>query len=246
MRTIYAPTGRALEYSPLAFNIYSGCAHKCTYCFARKMAKMYGTPEYDFNIPKPRNENILVELDKKCAALNKTAGGSERREINLCFMCDPYSTPTGHDITRDALLILEKHRMNVSILTKAGTKACRDFDILERNHWKLGVTMTCFGKTRKEKEPGAATAINRMHAIDEAKKMGIFTWISIEPVFDTDQALEIMKWNRVDMLKIGKINYCPELERGIDWKKFVADARAIIGDRPHMFKKDLLTAAGEQ
>lgn len=245
MRTIYIPSGRALEYSPLAFNLYSGCANNCRYCFSRKMAKMYGTPESEFNVPRARIGNILVELDKKCAALNKAAGGKERREINLCFTCDPYSPPAGHDITRAALLILEKRKMNVSILTKAGTKACRDFDILERNHWKFGTTLTCFGKTRKEIEPGAATTFNRFEAIRRAYEMEIFTWISIEPVFDTDQALEIMKWEKVSMLKIGKINYCPELERGINWKKFVADAREIIGDRPHMFKKDLLTAAGE-
>jgi DNA repair photolyase len=241
MRTIYEPTGRALEYSPLALSLYSGCGHLCRYCFARKMAKTYGTPENIFNVPAPR-KGLLTELEKKAAKMR-----GDRREINLCFMCDPYCPSEGADITRDALLILEKYNLNVSVLTKAGTKACRDFDILSRNCWKFGTTLTCFGKTRKEMEPGAATAFNRLNAIAQAKKAGIFTWVSVEPVFEVDQALEILKWGKdiVNFWKIGKINYNAELEKGIDWKKFVAAARVILGDRPHMFKMDTLKAAGE-
>jgi len=249
MRTIYEPTGRAAEYSPLALNLYKGCAHRCTYCYARKMAKMYGTPECDFNIPASR-KGLLAELDKKAYSMQKTAGHrGDRREINLCFMCDPYSAPHNGDITRESLLILEKHKMNVSILTKAGTKACRDFDILARNGWKFGSTLTCFGVVRKEKEPFAAKLSDRIDAIVIAKKQGIFTYVSLEPVFNVDMALEILRWRApgfVDFWKIGKVNYDKPLENSIDWKAFVAEARKILGDVPHMFKKDTLIAAGEK
>lgn len=211
------------------------------------MAKTYGTPESLFNIPAPR-KGLLGELDKKAAGMHKAAGGLERREINLCFMCDPYSPPIGADITRDALLILQKRRLNVSILTKGGTKACRDFDILARNGWKFGSTLTCFGTTRRDKEPEAAKLSDRLDAIIAAKKQGIFTYVSLEPVFDTEMALEILKWRSpsiVDFWKIGKINYDKETEARINWKQFVADARRVLRDVPHMFKKDLLIAAGE-
>jgi DNA repair photolyase len=242
MRTIYEPAGRAREYSPLALNLYKGCAHNCTYCYARKMAKTYGTPESIFRTPQKRT-GLLTALDKKAASMVV-----DRREINLCFMCDPYSTPAGGDITRESLLILEKQKMNVTILTKAGTAACRDFDILARNNWKFGSTITCFGELRKKREPGAAGMADRIEAITRAKKAGIFTWVSIEPVFDVDQALEIIQWGKsgfVDLFKIGKINYHPEIEKGINWPKFVSDARAALGNIPYIFKKDLLVAAGE-
>jgi DNA repair photolyase len=241
MRTVYQPEGRAAEYSPLALNLYKGCAHRCTYCFARKMAKMFGTPESEFNVPAQR-KGLLSELEKKAAQMK-----GDRREINLCFMCDPYSTPAGHDITREALEILGKNNLNVSILTKAGTRACRDFDLLAKYGWKFGTTLTCFGQTRKNMETGSASAIDRINAIQAAKRMGIFTWVSVEPVFDVDQALEILKWGKgiVDFWKIGKINYHPEIERSINWKKFVADARAVLGDSNYMFKKDTLRAAEE-
>ena len=34
MNTIYKPKGAAAEYGDYAVNIYTGCPHRCYYCFA--------------------------------------------------------------------------------------------------------------------------------------------------------------------------------------------------------------------
>ena len=34
MKPIYEPRGAAREYGELALNIYTGCPHRCFYCFA--------------------------------------------------------------------------------------------------------------------------------------------------------------------------------------------------------------------
>ena len=34
MRPLYIPKGRAKEYGDYAVNIYTGCPHRCYYCFA--------------------------------------------------------------------------------------------------------------------------------------------------------------------------------------------------------------------
>ena len=34
-KPIYEPSGRAREYGELAVNIYTGCNHGCSYCYAR-------------------------------------------------------------------------------------------------------------------------------------------------------------------------------------------------------------------
>ena len=34
MKPIYEPRGAAKEYGDLALNIYTGCPHRCFYCFA--------------------------------------------------------------------------------------------------------------------------------------------------------------------------------------------------------------------
>lgn len=34
MKPLYVPKGRAKEYGDYAVNIYTGCPHRCFYCFA--------------------------------------------------------------------------------------------------------------------------------------------------------------------------------------------------------------------
>lgn len=34
MKPLYVPKGRAREYGDYAVNIYTGCPHRCYYCFA--------------------------------------------------------------------------------------------------------------------------------------------------------------------------------------------------------------------
>lgn len=34
MKPLYAPSGKAKEYGDYAVNIYTGCPHRCFYCFA--------------------------------------------------------------------------------------------------------------------------------------------------------------------------------------------------------------------
>lgn len=34
MKPIYEPKGKAKEYGDLSINIYTGCPHRCFYCFA--------------------------------------------------------------------------------------------------------------------------------------------------------------------------------------------------------------------
>ena len=34
MKPIYEPKGKAKEYGDYAINIYTGCPHKCFYCFS--------------------------------------------------------------------------------------------------------------------------------------------------------------------------------------------------------------------
>lgn len=34
MKPIYEPKGKAKEYGDYALNIYTGCPHRCYYCFA--------------------------------------------------------------------------------------------------------------------------------------------------------------------------------------------------------------------
>lgn len=231
-----------MEYSQLAVNLYTGCAHGCTYCFAEDIAKKFGRTEAFYNV-QPR-KGILEAIEKDCKKMR-----GDEREILLCFTCDPYPPEgTCEDVTRPALEIMEKYNMTAQVLTKGGTRAIRDFDILKRNKWKFGTTILLSEERSREKtEPRAATLVDRQVAIIAAHDRGIQTWVSVEPVVDADQALCIMDnlLECVDFWKIGKINHRPEIEKSIDWKTFLADVQHLLGDRPHLIKHDLLKAARE-
>jgi len=68
MKAIYRPSGRALEYAPLAANLYRGCNHGCLYCYAPRALKT-GREEFHAN-PQPR-EGILDALRKDVERLIK-------------------------------------------------------------------------------------------------------------------------------------------------------------------------------
>ena len=170
---IYTPKGRALEYSSLALNLYTGCLHGCRYCYGpgvfRRKKKEF------FTDVKPR-ENLLEKLEIQCKKIK-----GDPRDVLLCFGSDPYQPLTPSlDITREALLILEKYEMRVQVLTKGGMRAARDFDILKRNDWKFGSTIMIYDDValRCQWEPASPKIENRIIAITEAKRQGIYTWIS--------------------------------------------------------------------
>ena len=241
MKAIYVPAGRALEYSPLALNLYTGCAHGCKYCFAAD--SRWTTPEKFSSNVQPR-KGILAAIERDCKRMK-----GDPRPILLCFHCDPYPPAQVEDVTRPALEILEKYNMIAQILTKAGTRACRDFEILSRNNWQFGTTLIFMDDSlRSEWEPKAPSVADRIDAIVMAHWAGIKTWVSVEPVVDPVQALMVIDalLPFVSFWKIGKIHHRPDIEKSIDWKKFLADARKLLGDRPHLIKHDLLKAAGEK
>ena len=235
---IYEPKGPALEYSPLACNLWLSCTHKCTYCFGP--AVLHKKPE-EFFIEAPARKDILKKLEADCIEMQ-----GDPRPVLLCFVCDAFQPhDAGPAVTRQALEIMEQYHMTAQILTKGGTRAARDFDILRRNKWKFGTTLLLSEPdSRKEWEPGAASIIDRIRAICLAHEMGIFTWVSVEPVVDPDQALKVIEaleaLKVVDSWKIGKLNHRKEREMKIDWSKFLRDVRSLLKDRPYYIKTDLL------
>lgn len=235
MPIIYEPKGRAMEYSPLAANLYTGCVHGCKYCYAPAVLRKK-RESFHSNDVQPRLK-ILERLETDCIKMT-----GDIRQILLCFACDPYQPIVLGDITRDALLILEKYDMNVAILTKGGMRASRDFDILERNGWSFGTSMTfSHNNFIEEWEPRAADVNSRVEAIRLAHKMGIRTWLSLEPVISVGQTLWLISFLKgdVDHWKIGKLNHMPKIERDIDWSSFLILVEKYLAGESYYIKKDL-------
>ena len=60
--------------------------------------------------------------------------------------------------------------------------------------------------------------------------MGIYTWVSMEPVIIPDEALEVIRaaHSYVDFWKVGKLNHNKEVEQSVDWPKFREDAVSLL------------------
>ena len=239
-RIIYKPTGPALEYSDLACNIYKGCEHGCRYCFGKGRLSAQQKTDYDSN-PNPK-AHFLEKLACKAEKLNGNIP-----EILFSFLGDVYQ-PAEIELrlTRGALEILNKYNgLPYTILTKGGTRAVRDFDLLEAGRGRFGSTIIFKDQAYADDwEPGAASIKDRIEAIRQAHEQGIPTWVSVEPVIEPDQALQIIQALHpiVDHWKVGKINHWPEIEREHDWLKFKDDVERVLDNLgADYYLKDSLT-----
>lgn len=236
MAIIYEPRGKAAEYSPLAANIYRGCSHGCVYCYApsatyRERSVFHGHPE-------PRR-NFMEELKRD---LKKYRG--DERPVLLCFTTDPYQQiDESARLARYTIKALANNGNRVRILTKGGTRAARDFDVMGSCNCEFGATLTFFDEEQSIKwEPGAAAPDDRIAALKAAHKQGIRTWVSLEPAIDPNEVYKIINATHefVDLYKVGKLNYHP-LSKTIDWHDFRVNVESLLSslEKDFYIKDDL-------
>lgn len=207
MKPIYTPKGAAKEYGELALNIYTGCPHRCYYCFAPSILRR--DREQFHSCVEPR-KGIVEETAKQ---LNRE--GIVGQTIHLCFTCDPY--PTGYDTTptREIIKLLKGTGNHVQILTKGD--GSRDFDLLDDGDW-YGITLDGLSNDDLFRA--------RVNSLAEAHHKGIRTWVSFEPVTNERKFFtELHLISQIaDRVKIGKLNYHPS---SIDWADFGRRAETL-------------------
>jgi len=248
---IYQPKGRAREYSPLACNVYKGCSHGCTYCFAPNATRR---SREEFNAPATRGPSFLSKLEKE-AARYQAAGITSR--VLMCFTCDPYQPlDVTEQVTRHTIQTLHRHGLPIQILTKGGSRALRDLDLFGRGD-AFAATLTFLDDAKsREWEPKAALPQDRINTLKVFHAAGIPTWVSLEPVISPVQSLSIIHRTHefVDLFKVGTLNYHP-VARTIDWRVFAhrvvellislgfaeiqADDLVLPGQRAFYVKADL-------
>ncbi len=212
-KPIYTPKTRAREYGDLALNIYDGCNHGCTYCYARSMKKRFTSKDCICNFDNPTPRRDIAESVKRQLEREKITN----KLIHLCFMCDPYPAEIDTMPTREIIKAIKRSGNNVQILTKSGHRAVRDLDLLGCDDW-FGVTIT---GAKWEYEPKAAHEIDRLETLQIAKHRKINTWVSCEPVIEPSSIYLLIRdhWY-IDLFRIGKMNHIPSM---IDWALFGAE-----------------------
>ena len=147
MNVIYEPKGRAKEYAPLACNLYMGCTHGCTYCYAPGC--MHKTSQSWHGEAVPRKDVLsLFEKDAK-----KLSG--DTRRVLFCFLSDPYQPLERTErLTQQGIRIAHKHNVKIDILTKGDTDLIAgDLPLMKLADVHLGITLSFINdKSREEWE----------------------------------------------------------------------------------------------
>jgi hypothetical protein len=235
---IYAPSGQANEFAPLAANPYKGCGHGCTYCYntTRKNPEQKAT-FHDGAVPKKDYLTLLLKDAKKYQAAGITG------QVTLCFSTDAYN-PFDTSLTRPTLEIIQQHGMGICVLTKGGTRALADIDLYRPDRDCFASTLTGLDEAFVSKwEPNAASPDDRIAALKAFNKKGIFTWVSLEPTLNVEASLSVVEATHgfVNLYKIGKVNYCKEISDTIDWRDYtlrMIDLCKRLGVK-HYIKRDL-------
>lgn len=213
---IYAPSGQAGEYAPLATNPYKGCGHACAYCYVPAVGHQ---PRAEFDAGAIPRKDFHDRLKRDCARY-ELAGVKE--QVMLSFMTDPYH-PGDTSLTRQTIETMMKHGLGFCTLTKGAGRALRDLDLFRPKQDAFASTLTTLDDSFSRKwERKAALPAERLGVMAAFHGAGIFTWVSLEPTLDVEASLNIVRQTHsfVDLFKIGRANYLKEITRTTDWKDY--------------------------
>jgi DNA repair photolyase len=167
-------------------------------------------------------DGIKEKFEKDCQQLNGSG-----ISVLFSFTGDPYNPSEYiYGLTRWGIETLHRYGLYVNILTK-GQGAYRDFHLLTPNDG-FACTLTFIDNADSIRwEPKAALPIERITSLREAHEKGVTTWVSLEPVIDPEQTLELIRQTHtfVDSYKVGKLNYSPI---AVDWREFAKEVTTLL------------------
>jgi DNA repair photolyase len=166
-----------------SINMYRGCEHGCTYCFARPSHAWLGlSPGLDFETQLVAKANAASLLERELAA-----PGYRPRMIALGTNTDPYQPVERQwQLTRGVLDVLERTGHPVGIVTKSHLVQ-RDIDILSRmaakGLVKVSISITTLDrKLARAMEPRASAPHRRLEAVHRLAEAGIPVGVNVAPV----------------------------------------------------------------
>lgn len=160
-----------------AVNPYSGCQHRCIYCFAIDFTRITEARE---------NWGTVVYVKKNLVeALSREIKGMRRGITGLSSITDAYQPAEAkYRLTRKAVKLLLENGFRVTVQTKSPL-AARDIDIFvpHRNIFDIGVTLTTLDtKKALEIETQTPAPSQRVRLLEKLHNNGLKTWIFVGPI----------------------------------------------------------------
>src|SRR5204862_3548720 len=186
-----AVKGMPFEWS---LNPFLGCAHACSYCFARAYHARYR--EKSVGTDFDRNVEVRVNI---ADVLRKELRRRREGSLAIGTATDPYQPIEGkYQLTRRCLEALVDYPMPTGIVTK-GPLVVRDIDVLKKLDEKTDLTVyfsvPCVDEEIvKRTDPGTAPPRQRLRALRMLRDAGLDAAVLCMPVLpgisDSDESLE--------------------------------------------------------
>jgi DNA repair photolyase len=166
-----------------SLNPYTGCAHRCTFCYVRAYERRADRPSAE-----GYGRTIRVKVNVPEVLRLELARPSWRREsVAIGAATDPYQPAEGkYRLTRRCLQVLAAARNPFSIVTR-GPLIVRDIDVLQeasrRAEVEVSVSVATLDEAiRRRTEPGTAPAHQRLRAVRRLVDAGIRAGVGLAPV----------------------------------------------------------------
>ncbi|QOJ79388.1 radical SAM protein [Infirmifilum lucidum] len=149
-------------------NPYTGCAHRCLYCYASSYIR-------DFFSPRPKKDFIeVVRRD-----LQKLREGST---VNISSSSDPYQPLEKEKAYTRRLLEMLREKFTIEIVTKSDL-VLRDIDMLSKSNSVVSITITTLDTDlAKRLEPGAPPPTRRIKAVEALSEAGVPVVVRFDPI----------------------------------------------------------------
>lgn len=187
-KALYTTKGAAREYGRIGCNFYTGCPHKCEYCYLKRGAPSKHLGGTEVRLKKCfDNEDRALEIF--CAEARTHLDALREHGVFFSFTTDPL-IPETRDLTLSALNFTMYNGIHAKVLTKDATFI--DYERTQLNmksnaakeFVEFGFTLTgC-----DDMEPNASTNHDRIAAMRQLHDAGFKTFASVEPVIDWQHA----------------------------------------------------------
>jgi DNA repair photolyase len=166
-----------------SLNPYTGCVHRCTFCYVRAFELRADRPADD-----RYGRSIRVKINVAAVLARELARPSWRREqVVIGAATDPYQPAEGrYRLTRACLETLARAANPFSLITR-GPLIVRDVDVLAEAARRAPVTVTFSVPTLdrevwRRTEPGTAPPQQRLRALTTLVEAGIETNVGMAPI----------------------------------------------------------------
>jgi DNA repair photolyase len=204
------------ELGDYSLNCYTGCTHRCVYCYARFMQRFH-----------PHDELWGDFVDVKVNAVEALKRQLRRARPGVVFMssaCDGWQPiEAERRLSRRCCELLLERGFRVHVLTKSAL-VLRDFDLFREGQTRIGVTLTSLDEHLRELwEPGASSVEDRCRVIEAARQAGLETSVMFGPLLpflsdsqgDIDALLRRAADLQVDVIWVDALNPRPRVWQAV-------------------------------